>query len=84
MIPYQFVGGEDGEVFRNRKGYYSINVQLITDANLKIRDIVARWPGSQHDSTIFSHSRIKTKFENAEFPNCILFCKRYTSPNKLI
>jgi hypothetical protein len=27
-----------------------LNVQTIADANLKIRDIVARWPGSAHDS----------------------------------
>lgn len=64
------LGGEDGEIFRNRKGYFSLNVQFITDANLKIMDVVARWPGSQHDNTIFNHSQIKARFENQEFPNC--------------
>ncbi|KAJ8978100.1 hypothetical protein NQ317_018966 [Molorchus minor] len=38
--------GDQAENFRNRKEYYSFNVQTICDANLCIRDIVARWPGS--------------------------------------
>jgi len=32
-----------GEQFRNRKGYFSFNVQAICDSNLKILDIVARY-----------------------------------------
>lgn len=32
-----------------------------------ITDIVARWPGSAHDSNIFNNSRIKIRFENGEF-----------------
>lgn len=31
-----------GERFRNRKGYFSFNVQAICDSNLKIMNIVAR------------------------------------------
>lgn len=31
-----------GEQFRNRKGYFSFNVQAICDSNLKILNIVAR------------------------------------------
>jgi hypothetical protein len=38
-------GGNNAEVYRNRKGQFSINVQLIADADLMIRNIVARWPG---------------------------------------
>lgn len=30
---------------------------------MEVIDIVARWPGSAHDATIFDHSRIKTLFE---------------------
>lgn len=33
-----FVGGEDSEVFRNRKGYFSLNTQVVGDASLKICD----------------------------------------------
>lgn len=71
-IRIQSPGGEDGEIFRNRKGYFSINCQVACDANMKILDVVARWPGSAHDATIFNNSRLKARFENREFPNCIL------------
>lgn len=65
-------GGEMAEAYRNRKGFFSINVQTICDANLKIQDIVARWPGSSHDSTIFNNSAIRGKFEKNEMRNSLL------------
>jgi hypothetical protein len=63
-------------------GFLSI-LKLFSDANLKFIDVVARWPGSVHDSTIFDDSRIRMRLENNEFPNCYLLgdsgyaCKRY-------
>lgn len=57
------LGGEFSELFRNRKGFFSINVQVVVNAKLEIIDIVARWPGSTHDATIFDNSRIKALFE---------------------
>lgn len=42
----------------NRKGYYSINVQIICDANLRILNMNARFPGSVHDSAIWMMSNI--------------------------
>lgn len=59
-------GGHNTEVYRNRKGFFSINVQTICDADLQIQDVVARWPGSSHDSTIFNNSQIRAKFERGE------------------
>lgn len=35
-------GGDTAEAYRNRKNFFSINVQIICDANLRIQDIVAR------------------------------------------
>ena len=35
-------GGENAELFRNRKGFFSINTQVVVDASMKIVDIVAR------------------------------------------
>ncbi|CAH2004518.1 unnamed protein product [Acanthoscelides obtectus] len=55
--------GDDAEVFRNRKGYFSLNVQTVSDAKLKILNIVCRWPGSTHDSAIFQNSRLCYQFE---------------------
>ncbi|XP_055855004.1 putative nuclease HARBI1 [Episyrphus balteatus] len=65
-------GGDTAENFRNRKGYFSINVQVLCACNLKIQDIVTRWPGSTHDSLIFSNSAIKYQFDNGRFRNGIL------------
>ncbi|KAK4887412.1 hypothetical protein RN001_003683 [Aquatica leii] len=42
--------------------YFSVNVQAIGDANLNILNLVARWPGSTHDATIFNNSRVRVKF----------------------
>jgi len=57
-------GGNDAELYRNRKGYFSVNVQAICNASLEVSNIVARWPGSVHDSTIFGNSRICAQFES--------------------
>lgn len=42
-IPIISPGGEDAELYRNRKGYFSINTQVICDSDGKICDIVARY-----------------------------------------
>lgn len=62
-IPIQSPGGEHAEIFRNRKSYFSVNVQVVCDSTLMIRDIVARWPGSTHDSTMFNSSLICVSLE---------------------
>ncbi|XP_031331955.1 putative nuclease HARBI1 [Photinus pyralis] len=62
-VRIQSPGGDDAERYRNRKGYFSINVQTVCDAELRIQNIVARWPGSVHDSTIFGNSRLKALME---------------------
>ncbi|GFX83872.1 putative nuclease HARBI1 [Trichonephila clavipes] len=49
-------GGEDAERFRCRKNYFALNVQTVVDSDLVIRNVVARWPGSAHDSTVFNNS----------------------------
>lgn len=65
-------GGEFGEIYRNRKQFFSINVQSVAGADLKFQDIVARWPGSAHDSNIFNQSRLKERFASGEFGEGVL------------
>lgn len=72
MKPFCFnspndLGGDNAELYRNRKGVFSINVQTLCDSELQILDIVARWPGSTHDATIFRNSRICYRLESKEF-----------------
>jgi len=42
----------------NRKHFHSINVQIICDADMLLTNVVARWPGSTHDSFILRHSSV--------------------------
>ncbi|XP_070522928.1 putative nuclease HARBI1 [Cardiocondyla obscurior] len=71
-IRVQSFGGPDAEIYRNRKGYFSLNVQAVTNANLEITDIVTRWQGSAHDSTIFNNSRLCANFEARRYGDAIL------------
>lgn len=71
-MPIVSPGGEQAELFRNRKGYFSINVQAVCDADGKFIDFICRWHGSAHDQTILNHSVIKTRFEQGEFGNGLL------------
>ncbi|KAL1268525.1 hypothetical protein QQF64_033888 [Cirrhinus molitorella] len=45
-------------LFVNRKGFHSINVQVVCDANMKLIDVVARWYGSAHDARILRESAL--------------------------
>lgn len=65
-------GGENAELFRNRKGYFSLNVQTVCNSNLEITNVVARWQGSVHDSTIFNNSRLRANFEDGTYGNSLL------------
>lgn len=50
--------------FVNRKGNKSINTQIICDSNMVILNVNARYPGSTHDSFIWSNSLVFTFLEN--------------------
>lgn len=60
------------EHFRNRKGYFSMNVLTIADARLRIMNVVSRWPGPAHDAIIFAHSEVRRQFERGDFGSYIL------------
>ena len=63
-IPIISPGGEDAELYRNRKGYFSLNVQAVCDTKLMFTNIVCRWLGSTHDSRIFDNSALCSQFRN--------------------
>ncbi|XP_069668625.1 putative nuclease HARBI1 [Periplaneta americana] len=71
-IPILSPGGNMAEIYRNRKSYFSLNVQTISDSQLFIRDIVARWPGSVHDSTIFQRCGRRMLFETGRIGRGLL------------
>jgi len=45
-------------IYRNRKGYKSLNVQGVCDADECFTHVNAAWPGSTHDSRIFRESSL--------------------------
>ncbi|XP_031346743.1 putative nuclease HARBI1 isoform X2 [Photinus pyralis] len=53
-----------GVIFYCRKQYYSLNVQIICNAQLKITNINARFPGSVHDSAIWQTSLVRRHLVN--------------------
>jgi hypothetical protein len=65
-------GVPNRELFRNRKGRLSINVQAVCDAELNFTNVVVRWPGSVHDSRIFSNSEICARLMNREVDGWLL------------
>lgn len=71
-IPIISPGGNNAELYRNRKGFFSINVQAVCTSSLLFWNVVARWQGSTHDSTIFLMSRLRAQFVNGEMGNGIL------------
>ncbi|CAK1597621.1 unnamed protein product [Parnassius mnemosyne] len=50
---------EEEHAFYNRKGYHSLNVQMVCDHNLKIMNINAKFGGATHDSHIWSSSLVE-------------------------
>nr|XP_058969847.1 putative nuclease HARBI1 [Pocillopora verrucosa] len=63
---------ENAMAFVNRKQFYSINVQAVCDSDAFITNIVARWPGSTHNSRIFENSNIAEKLRDGVLDGILL------------
>jgi nuclease HARBI1 len=59
---------KDSEVYRNRHGVFSINVQAICNSDLRFTNVVAKWKGSTHDSRIFDNSRVMVALRDGIAP----------------
>ena len=62
----------------------SINVQLVCDTNNIISDVVARWPGSVHDSTIFENSHIRALLETGQLDGILVGDGGYASKTYML
>ncbi|XP_055999383.1 putative nuclease HARBI1 [Ostrea edulis] len=58
--------------FVNRKGFHSLNVQMVCDTNFKFTSVCASWPGSVHDSRIWRESSLCRQFERGEHNGILL------------
>lgn len=66
---------DHGGVYINRKQRHSVNVQIVGDHQHKITDVVAKYPGSTHDSFIMRNSALCHRFQRGEFGNQVLIGK---------
>lgn len=73
-IRLRFSGENNSEIYRNKKGWFSINVEKISDVKMRIWNILHGGPvvGPIHVSTIFRNSSVKMKFDNNEFEDYLL------------
>lgn len=72
-------GQQFHEAFRNRKSFFSINVQAVAGPQGEFLDIVSRWAGSTHDSRIFNMSRVNMKYMQRELEGALLGDNGYPS-----
>jgi len=72
IIDIDSPGGPDAELFRNRKGNFSLNIQGICDPDLNFTNIVVKWYGSCHDTRMFENSKIGADIENGTAPGILL------------
>jgi len=54
---------ENENIYVNRKFYHSINCQVVANRDYYISDIVAKWPGSTHDSFVWSDSSVRERLK---------------------
>ncbi|XP_058457044.1 putative nuclease HARBI1 [Malaya genurostris] len=71
-IKIQSPGDNQAENYRNRKSWFSLNVQTVSSANLKVLNIVARWLGASHDQHIFNSSLLKMQLEWGDFGHYLI------------
>ncbi|XP_024891921.1 putative nuclease HARBI1 [Temnothorax curvispinosus] len=60
---------DHGESYINRKGYHSIQLQVICDENLKFLHCYGGQVGSVHDNRVFRLSNFETLCTDDNFPN---------------
>jgi len=74
----------DPDSYINRKGYYSIQMQVVCDHNRKIIDFFAGYPGSVHDSRVFRNSPICNTLEEKCGPYFLLGDSGYPLQTRLM
>lgn len=69
----------DENVYVNRKRYHSLNIQVVAIADNKIINYSAKFPGSTHDSFIWTNCALRRRFTRGEFGHSYLLGKWYNT-----
>ena len=72
QVRIQAPAGEAEAAYVNRKGYHSINAQVVMDDKQYIRHVCAKFPGSVHDARVLRQSGLWDLFNGGYAPNCVL------------
>lgn len=62
---------QDEPLFICRKQYHAMNVQAVVNSKMQFTNLVAKWPGSTHDSHIWNNSQLCQLFETNGISNTI-------------
>lgn len=66
---------ENEYTYVNRKLFHSINCQVVADPHYRLFDIVAKWPGSTHDSYMWKNSSVRRRLNSGELGNSVFIGK---------
>lgn len=72
------------ETYVNRNSYHSLNIQVVVNFEDQFTNVVAKWPGSMHDSVIFQNSELETYLSNTANPGVLLGDSGYACSNVLL
>lgn len=77
---------ENWNAYLNRKGRFSLNVQMVCDSQLRITNVVAQFPGSVHDSFIYNNCGLRTFLHSQDCPpnSWLLGDKGYPLEHRLL
>ncbi|CAC5377296.1 HARBI1 [Mytilus coruscus] len=63
---------ENEPVYVCRKGYHSLNIQAVVGHEMRFTNLVAKFPGSVHDSFMFCNSELGYFFEETQVDGWLL------------
>ncbi|XP_030749561.1 putative nuclease HARBI1 [Sitophilus oryzae] len=79
------IGDHKEYVFTNRRGIFSLNIQIAVGPQREMIDIVARYPGASTDGIIYDRSYLRVACEKGEMGGVLLADRGYPKkrPNLL-
>ena len=59
--------------FINKKGHYTLKIYAFADCNYCFLDVVIKWPGSLHETQMFSNSSLDIMLKDGTISRCSKF-----------